>query len=176
MAKPISDSEARREKLLRILRDASEPVSGTELAGLLGVSRQVVVQDIALLRAVNKNILSTNKGYILFREERPAKAHRTVKVCHTDGQIADELNTVVDLGGSVLDVVVEHEIYGQITVDLILRNRADVAAFVARLEQCGSKALNELTGGVHFHTLEADSEAVLDRIEKELAEKGYLIR
>ena len=61
-------------------------------------------------------------------------------------------------------------------MDLILRNRADVAAFVARLEQCGSKALNELTGGVHFHTLEADSEAVLDRIEKELAEKGYLIR
>ena len=76
MAKPISDSEARREKLLRILRDASEPVSGTELAGLLKVSRQVVVQDIALLRAVNKKILSTNKGYILFREERPAKAHR----------------------------------------------------------------------------------------------------
>ena len=166
----------RRKQILTLMRQSSVPLSGGALGSATGVSRQVVVQDIALLRAVNKNILSTNKGYILFREERPAKAHRTVKVCHTDGQIADELNTVVDLGGSVLDVVVEHEIYGQITVDLILRNRADVAAFVARLEQCGSKALNELTGGVHFHTLEADSEAVLDRIEKELAEKGYLIR
>lgn len=176
MAKPISDSEVRREKLLELLSRAEEPISGTELAGALGVSRQVIVQDIALLRAVNKNILSTNKGYILFHAGQRPVARRAFKVCHEDAQIADELNTIVDQGGHVLDVVVEHEIYGQIAVDLILRNRADVAAFVDRLSRCRSRALNELTGGVHLHTVEASDEAALDRIEAALEKKGYLIK
>lgn len=54
------EGEKRREQLIALLKQADIPVSGTDLAKRLGVSRQVIVQDIALLRAVNKNILSTN--------------------------------------------------------------------------------------------------------------------
>ena len=170
------DGEARREQLLQILYHASQPVSGTELSGKLGVSRQVIVQDIALLRAIDKNILSTNKGYILYHQEKSSKVRRTVKVFHSDDQITDELYTIVDEGGRVLDVFVEHEIYGQIMVDLIINNRADVNAFMEKVKKNHTKSLNELTNGVHFHTLEADSEQILDRIEIALDQKGYLRR
>lgn len=173
--KQMVDGEARRQHILEILANSSEPMSGTELAGALGVSRQVIVQDIALLRAVNKNILSTNKGYVLYQgSNRYAK--RAMKVCHTEEQIQDELYTIVDEGGHVLDVVVEHEIYGQITVDLIVNNRADVNAFIAKVKEYHTKPLNELTNGVHFHTVEAESQAILDRIEDALEKKGYLMR
>lgn len=174
--KPCMDGEERRKELLKILASASEPVSGTELSGLLGVSRQVIVQDIALLRAVDKNILSTNKGYVLYHETKMSRTKRTFKVYHRDEQIRDELNTIVDEGGHVLDVVVEHDIYGQITVDLIINNRADVNAFVNKLEQNHTSSLNKLTDGVHFHTVEADNQEILDRIENALKEKGYLLK
>ncbi len=170
------EGEQRRAQITALLTGSAEPISGTELARKMHVSRQVIVQDIALLRAGNKNILSTNKGYIIFAAPDEKKAiRRTFKVRHTDEQIRDELNTFVDLGGRVLDVVVEHEIYGQINVDLILHSRADVNAFVTKLKQTGNRPLNELTHGVHFHTIEADREEVLDAIEAELSAKGYLM-
>ncbi len=118
------DGDKRREQIIKILSDNTLPVAGTELAGRLGVSRQVIVQDIALLRAVNKNILSTNKGYLLFHEEKNKKAYkRTYKVMHSNDRIREELYCIVDCGGRLLDVVVEHPIYGQIIVDLIINSR-----------------------------------------------------
>ena len=153
------EGDARRTRILEILHKESQPVSGTELAGMLGVSRQVIVQDIALLRATDKNILSTNKGYILFLEKQNEnRKKRTFKVKHKDEEILDELNTIVDFGGKVIDVVVEHDIYGQIAADLIVNSRADAEAFVKKVNEYGTKSLNELTHGVHFHTVEADSE------------------
>lgn len=174
--KQCVDGEERRKQLLDILARAKEPVSGTELAGQLKVSRQVIVQDIALLRATDKNILSTNKGYVLYHAGAERRAKRTIKVYHTDEQIQDELYTIVDEGGHVLDVVVEHDIYGQITVDLIVNNRADVNAFIAKVRENHTKSLNELTNGVHFHTVEAENEEILDRIEAALDKKGYLLK
>ncbi len=170
------EGDARREGILEILHSEQQPVSGTELAGRLGVSRQVIVQDIALLRATDKNILSTNKGYILFMEKQNAvKKRRTYKVKHEDEEIQDELNTIVDNGGRVRDVVVEHEIYGQIAADLIINSRADAEAFVRKVEKYRTSPLCSLTGGVHFHTVEADAEEILDRIENELNKRGYLL-
>ncbi len=169
------EGDARRKAIFEILHKESLPVSGTELAGRLGVSRQVIVQDIALLRATDKNILSTNKGYILFVEKSNRK-RRTFKVKHADEAILDELNTIVDFGGKILDVVVEHDIYGQISADLIINSRADADAFVKQTLKYKTKPLNELTYGVHFHTVEADSEAILDRIGDALRSKGYLIK
>lgn len=151
------------------------PLSGTELAKRLGVSRQIVVQDVALLRAVNKNILSTNKGYLLFEDVRSSKAKRSICVCHADEGILDEFYAVVDCGGRVLDVVVEHEIYGQITVDLIINNRQDAISYVEKTRDKNTKPLNILTNGVHYHTVEADSEDVLDQIEARLSELGFLL-
>ncbi len=171
------DAETRRKQIIELLKENDRPLSGTELAKRLSVSRQVIVQDIALLRAVNKNILSTNKGYILYGSHAEARRYRrTVHVKHTNEQIRDELYTIVDYGGKVLDVVVEHEIYGQITVDLILNNRQDVDEFVKRLSENRTRPLNELTYGVHYHTIEAEKEEYLDRIEDQLFAKGYLIK
>ena len=169
------EGEMRREQLVQLLKQASAPVSGTDLAKRLGVSRQVIVQDIALLRAVNKNILSTNKGYILYAPEISiGRVKRNYAVSHTKEEIRDELYTIVDCGGKVLDVVVEHDIYGQITADLILCNRLDVDEFVERIENSKSRPLKVLTDGEHWHTVEADSERMLDKIEEELKKKGYL--
>lgn len=164
----------RREQIIKILEQSQVPVSGTELAKRLSVSRQVIVQDIALLRAVNKNILSTNKGYILYHTSVQARARRSVRVKHRADQTREELYCVVDLGGKMLDVVVEHEIYGQIMVDLIISNRRDADEFVNKVEHYKTRPLNALTDGVHYHTIEADSEEILDEIENELKEKRIL--
>lgn len=169
------EGEKRRETIIEVLKNSDKPISGAELAKRAGISRQVIVQDIALLRAVNKNILSTNKGYILYDpEENASFAKTSFHVKHTDEQIRDELYTIVDLGGKVLDVVVEHSVYGQITVDLILKNRLDVDEFLNKIQTSTDQPLKALTGGTHYHTVEADNEKILHLIGKALKEKGYL--
>lgn len=169
------EGDTRREEILRLLSKAQKPVSGTQLAREFAVSRQIIVQDIALLRAVNKNILSTNKGYMLYNPlDSSNRVKRTIAVHHSDEQIRDELYTIVDQGGKILDVVVEHEIYGQITVDLLLKTRGDVDEFVEKIENSSAQPLKALTGGKHFHTVEADTKEELDRIERALEKKGYL--
>lgn len=168
------DGSKRREKITEILLSRKEAVSGSELAKLLGVSRQVIVQDIALLRAVNKNILATTKGYLLYVQEQK-KATRCFLVKHTTDQIEDELCTIIDLGGKVLDVIVIHQVYGQIQTDLVLQSRADIAVFMKKANARKSAPLNVLTDGTHLHTVEADSEEILDQIEASLRAKNYLI-
>lgn len=169
-----TDGETRRAKMVQLLQEASEPIPGARLAKLMGVSRQVIVQDIALLRAVDKNILSTNKGYVLFHR-KPDEHTRSFHVRHTDEQITDELNTIVDYGGNVKDVTVEHPIYGQISVDLIIRSRMDVKNFDEQVKKYRTKPLNNLTDGEHFHTVTAPDEETLDAIGAMLARKGYLL-
>ncbi|MCD8039511.1 MAG: transcription repressor NadR [Lachnospiraceae bacterium] len=164
----------RREKIIELLKNSAEPLSGAALAKRLKVSRQVIVQDIALLRAYDRNILSTNKGYILFQSaEGGVSCKRTVAVNHTDEQMRDELYTIVDCGARVLDVVVEHEVYGQITVDLFLQSRQDVDEFITKIASSNAQPLKSLTNGAHFHTLEADSDEILERTERALREKGF---
>lgn len=170
------DGEQRRTEIIELLKTTDTPVSGTSLAKKLGVSRQVIVQDIALLRANNKNILSTNKGYIIFESRNIADTYKRIfAVNHTDKQTKDELYTIVGEGAKVLDVMVEHELYGQISGDLLIMSEKDVDDFVRKSECTGAKSLKELTDGVHYHTVEAEKEEILDRVEKKLREKGYLI-
>lgn len=166
--------EVRRKKILQLISTANEPISGTLLSKEVGVSRQVIVQDIALLRAHNKNILSTNKGYILYSEDKNM-LRRIFTVKHTNEEIGEELMLIVEYGGRILDVVVEHEIYGQITVDLFIKTKEDVEEFVNKIRKGKTTPLKELTRGIHFHTIEASSEALLDIIEGKLKEKGYLM-
>lgn len=168
------EGQERREALIKLLQNSKEPISGMELAKKLGVSRQVIVQDIALLRAVNKDILSTTKGYMIYlREEQ--KVNRCFLVKHTNEEIEDELCTIVDNGGKVLNIIVTHELYGEIAADLIIKNRQDVYDFIKQSKLKNTVPLKELTDGVHLHTVEADSEEILDKIEKALKEKNYLI-
>lgn len=169
------NAEERREEILHILKREDMPISGTELAKRLNVSRQVVVQDIALLRAVNRYIIATNKGYLFLDGGKNEKAKRIVCVCHKDEDILNEFYAVVDCGGKILDVTVEHEIYGQITVDLIIGNREDAVTYVEKSKNKNARPLNILTHGIHYHTIEADKEEILDRIEDKLKKLGYLI-
>lgn len=166
------DGQARREQIVKILREQREPVSGSRLAKLLGVSRQVIVQDIALLRTAYP-ILATAQGYLLYMEEKSARRAFVVK--HEETDIADELNTIVDAGGKNLTVSVEHDVYGHIGADLVVSNRKEVAEFCEKLAHSHSGPLYLLSAGVHVHTVEAASEEVLDYIEMQLKEKKYLI-
>lgn len=169
------EGQERRDKILELLTETKTPLSGSQIAKEVGVSRQVVVQDIAILRAKNKNILSTAKGYMLYYPENQ-KVNRCFSVIHTTDQIEDELCTIVDNGGKVLNVIVEHPIYGEIDADLIICNRNDVYDFVEKVKSKKTVPLKELTDGKHMHMVEADSELILDRIEAALDKKNYLLR
>ncbi len=170
------DGAERRQKILQFLRESKEPLSGTELARQMGVSRQVIVQDIALLRAQDRSILSTSKGYMIFSVYREEPRYtRCFKVQHDTEDIMDEFYTIVDRGGRILDVIVEHDVYGVISVDMIIGSRVDADDFVRKMKSAQGNPLKVLTGGVHFHTVEAGTEQILDHIQGALAAKGYLI-
>lgn len=171
----MMDGAQRRDCILKKLQSGREPVSGTALAKEFDVSRQVIVQDIALLRATNKNILSTNKGYILYGESSRTTCKQIIAVKHSNEQMKDELYSIVDAGARVLDVIVEHEVYGQIAADLMITSRKDVDEFMGRIFNVKAKPLKELTRDEHYHTIEADTEEVLDAAVKGLKEKGYLL-
>ena len=165
------DGKIRRNKIIEILQNENEPVSGSALAKLTGVSRQVIVQDITLLRTAYP-ILATAKGYLLYPVTEK-KYRRIFCVKHTMEETRNELNTIVDLGGKVLDVMVEHDIYGEIRADLMLSCRKEVEEFCNHLEKSRSGPLNVIGCGVHYHTVEAASEEVLEEIGKAL--KLYVI-
>ena len=170
------NGEERRRKILQKLQESDTPLSGTALAKAFHVSRQIIVQDIALMRAENYGILSTNKGYLL-RSERSESTQpkRVFFVKHTRQQVLEEFRTVLELGGKFLDVAVEHEIYGQICVDLLIETDEDAVEFYEKLLVCRDNPLNVLTDGCHYHTVSAPSEKLLDLIEAELKAKGFLI-
>lgn len=170
------DGEQRRELIVKLLNTEKEPLSGNVLAKRLGVSRQVIVQDIALLRATDKNILSTNKGYIIYgKQEGNLSCKRVFAVKHTDAQMREELYCIVDAGAKVLDVIIEHEVYGQLSADLFINSRRDVDEFMDKIMRDTVKPLKELTGDLHFHTVEAESSEILDLVMVKLKEKQYLI-
>ena len=167
--------EVRRMKIRQMLLDAHQPLSGTALAGALHVSRQVIVQDIALMRAEHLPILSTNKGYLLGPDAvRSSQPKRVFFVRHATDRVLEEFMTVIDLGGRILDVAVEHELYGPIRADLLIENRQDAQDFVDRLKNCRDNPLKVLTDDCHFHTVAAPSEKLLDLIEGELRSRGFL--
>lgn len=168
--------EERRLGILKKLQETDAPLSGTALAKAFHVSRQIIVQDIALMRAENRGIVSTNKGYLLrSQKDENTLPKRVFFVKHTTDQVLDEFQTILELGGKVLDVAVEHELYGQIRVDLLIETGADAAEFHTRLLGCRDNPLKVLTDDCHYHTVCAPSEKLLDLIEEDLRRKGYLL-
>lgn len=164
----------RRLAILRELHTSEAPVSGSALARAVGVSRQVIVQDIALLRANGHDVIATARGYVLREGTEPQMPTRLIKVHHTVAQLEDELDTVVDLGGVVLNVMVNHRAYGKITADLDIRSRRDVARYLSDINSGKSVPLMTVTSGYHYHRIAADTEEQLDEIESALEAKGYL--
>lgn len=162
----------RREEIINVIKKNIAPVSAKKLAELYSVSRQVIVQDIALLRASGYHIISTNRGYLLNGQ---TSASRIFKVNHTDEQLEEELCSVVDLGGKVVDVRVHHKIYGVMEAPLQINSRKKVMEFMEDLKNGKSSPLKNITSGYHYHKIEAESEEILDEIEEMLREKQYLV-
>lgn len=167
------DNGSRRIKIMEILRNRIEPISGSDLARELGVSRQVIVQDIAFLRASGESVLSTGKGYLPGELSQDGFS-RVVFVRHRADEIRDELYTIVDFGGRIQDVFVIHPVYGKISAELSVRNRKDADCFLRDIHNKKTKPLLELTGAVHAHTITAESQESLDAIVEALKDRGYL--
>lgn len=165
--------EERRNLILQTIIESKTPVSGTALAKKCDVSRQVIVQDIALIRANGKDVVSTNRGYILNDAGMPT---RVFKVIHTDDETEDELNLFVDHGAKVIDVFVYHKVYGVVSAEMNIKSRMDVKKYMKSLETGSSSLLKNVTSGYHYHTIEAESEEILDEIQEALWERGYLAK
>ena len=162
----------RRQEILKNIKESDRPVSGSKLAKDYEVSRQVIVQDIALLRASGYDIISTNRGYVL---EGQTCAERVFKVRHTDAQLETELCTIIDLGGQVKNVMVNHKVYGHIEAELGITSRRKVKEFLADIKSGKSTPLKNITSDYHYHTVTADSEETLNLIEDELRKLGFLV-
>lgn len=167
------DGEQRREAIICLLRGQEKPISGADLAQTYQVSRQVIVQDIALLRASGYDLLATSRGYIL-NEETEKMYKRVILVKHTESESEEELHTIIDNGGRVRDVIIMHPIYGELVGDLMLKTRREIKEFIKKLNETKAQHLLKLTDGTHMHTIEASSDEELDIIEEELREKGFL--
>jgi len=74
----------------------------------------------------------------------------------------------------VVDVMVNHRIYGRMTAPLSIRSRRDVQNFISSLHSGKSIPLMNITSGYHFHRIAADQEIILDEIEAMLRERGFL--
>ncbi len=161
----------RRKAIVNLLLSAKEAISGGALSEEFGVSRQIIVQDITVLKGSGYDILSTHNGYII--QKSPLK-ERVFKVHHTTEQTEDELNLIVELGGTVVDVFVWHKVYGRVEAKLNIFSKLHIKQFIEGVRTGKSTELMNITGGYHYHTVRADSEEILDRIGKELEKRGYI--
>ena len=162
----------RRTEILKLLQQEEKPVAARAMASQFGVSRQVIVQDIALIRTAGYDIISTNRGYILNTQKAIS---RVFKVQHTDEQTEEELYEIVDLGGCVENVMVNHRVYGHMEAPLGIHSRRKAAAFIEDIKSGKSSPLKNITSNYHYHTVSAESEEILDEIEEMLRAKGFLI-
>ncbi|MCC3868736.1 transcription repressor NadR [Terrisporobacter mayombei] len=168
------NSNERREKLLHILKTSNRPVKGVDLAKELNVTRQIVVKDIALLRASGIDILATSTGYIIYTI-RNQEFKIKCKNHYNDENLLLELQTIIDLGGKVKDVIVDHPTYGTIKAELNLASNRDLKIFMENSKKNGFKQLSSLTQNYHVHTIEVTDENTLEEIKKELKEVNILL-
>lgn len=164
----------RRERILERLRESGGPLSATALAGELSVSRQIIVGDVALLRAAGARITATPRGYVL--EGRPLGELYTVACRHEPEDMERELNILVDQGCTVENVIVEHSVYGQMVGQLSISSRYDVGEFIRKVMENGARPLSDLTEGTHLHTLRCPDRAAYERAAAALDKAGFLLR
>lgn len=171
------NAEERRGGILRVLRESKQAVTGSQLSDLFGVTRQVVVADVAILRAAGEGIIATPQGYLLASATTVVGVRQTIASRHTASptDLREELYTIVDNGGSILDVTVEHPVYGEMTGNLRLSSRSDVDRFLTKLGESRAEPLLVLTGGLHLHAIEARDVETIGRITGALREKGFLV-
>lgn len=163
----------RRDNILKLLLDSSEPLKGSDIAKKYFVTRQIIVKDIAILRARGKNIIATPDGYIINKNENKVKA--IIAVTHTEEEMFDEMNIVIKYGGIIEDVIVEHPLYGEITGMLMIKNYNELNKFIEKYKKQRAKLLSVLTNGVHLHTIAAETNDDINLIISELRKCNFIV-
>ena len=170
------NAKERRRQLVDMLNEKQKPIKGTDIAKKFKVSRQVIVQDVAILRAAGKEILATPQGYLIAKSYEGNTITRTIACKHNNNtEIEEELDIILNYGGKIIDVVVEHAVYGEIRSQLQIASRDDLKEFLKNLEKTKSEPLSALTDGVHLHTIEVKDEETFVKIKEKLLERKYLI-
>lgn len=170
--------DERRSLILKWLKEAKEPITGSTLAERTNVSRQVIVQDISLLKAKNVPIMATARGYLYIEKQKEGDVppyQWVIAVKHKPEETKEELTILVDHGVTVREVSVEHPVYGDLTGSLMLSNRRDVEMFIDKMNKTNASLLSELTSGVHMHTISAASEEQLIEACNALKRAGFLL-
>lgn len=167
--------EERRELLLKWLQESEAPLTGAELSQKTNVSRQVIVQDISLLKARNEPIIATSQGYLYMQRTPKTKVKKVIASSHKPEETQGELTLIVDHGVTVKDVIIEHPVYGDLTASVMVSNRSEVEQFIRKINETKSSLLSQLTDGIHLHTLEADSQSKLDSACTALKKAGFLM-
>lgn len=167
------NSIERRENIARLLVENDKPIKGTVIAQKYGVTRQIIVKDIAILRAKGQDIIATPDGYIINKKDKRVKA--IIAVSHSEEDMFEEMNIVIKYGGTIEDVIVEHPLYGEIRGMLMIRNLNELNKFIDKYKDHKAKLLSVLTNGVHIHTISADSQENLDLIIQELKDKNFIV-
>ncbi len=162
-------AEMRRQNILKLLSDAAAPMSATVLSQQFGVSRQIIVKDIAILREEGTKISSLSRGYVL-----QSMPKRVFKMIHNDEDVERELNLIVDLGGTVDNVFIYHKVYNKVSARMDIKSRHDVAKFISDITSGKSSLLKNVTSGYHYHTISARDDETLDIIEQKLEKEGFL--
>lgn len=166
------EGETRRKEIIETLVDAEKPVSASKFATRFGVS-QIIVGDIALL-AAGEAIVATARGYLLEDEQAKNGFISKIAVQHQREQTEEELQLIVAHGGEILDVIVEHPLYGELTGMLHIKTAEDIRSFMKRYRKSQASLLSELTDGIHLHTIRYSHKEVLQQIKQGLAEAGIL--
>lgn len=167
------EGEERRESIKMLLTKSEEPITGSKLAKTYSVSRQVIVQDIALLRAKGCKIISTSNGYMIYETKKEFTKLLAVK--HSKEQIREELETIVDFGGTIVNVMVVHPVYGELTANIMISSRKHIDDFLEKLQNNESVPLMRLKNGEHYHLIKASNPKILELVEEELKLKGFLM-
>ncbi|MBS4217021.1 transcription repressor NadR [Bacillus sp. FJAT-49711] len=168
--------EERREMLLSLLKNSTVPITGSKLAQIANVSRQVIVGDITLLKAREEPIIATSQGYMYMNLSPVNKIiEKTIACIHTREQAREELNIIVDHGVTVKDVKVEHPVYGDLTASIMVSNRQEVQGFLDKIKNTNASLLADLTSGIHLHTLTSSSEEAIKKAEDALKAAGILM-
>lgn len=166
------DTQERREAIKKKIMESDKPISASALAKLFSVSRQIIVGDVAILRASQEAIMATPRGYVY--EQKNNTNTYTIATIHDQSSTREELETIVDCGGVVEDVIIHHPVYGELTGKLHIHSRLDIEEFIALCNSKKAKNLSDLSEGVHFHTIQVPSEKHYQLILEKLKEKGFL--
>lgn len=167
------NSIERRDNIIKLLLESSEPVKGSIIAKKYSVTRQVIVKDIAILRAKGKNIIATPDGYIVNKNENKVKA--IIAVTHEEEEMFNEMSIIIKYGGIIEDVIVEHPLYGEIAGMLMIKNYNELNKFIEKYKEQKARLLSVLTNGVHLHTISAENEENIKLIISELKKCNYIV-